>query len=206
MKLYYSKNTIATAAAIALHEAGVDFTPVNVDFKANEQQSPEYLALNPKGRVPLLITDAGALSETGAILEYIAALSPAAGLMPEDAWEAAEQRSVMYYLATTLHINRAHGMRGYRWAKEQSSFDDMKAKVPENILASCAYLEENYFKTGPYLLGTSRRLADCYFYPMALWLAMDGYDLSAYPKMQAFMAAMAPRASVAFVKSMGCID
>ena len=49
MKLYYAKGTIAIATAIALHEAGLDFEPVRLDFRAGEQTGPEYQAINPKG-------------------------------------------------------------------------------------------------------------------------------------------------------------
>jgi len=52
MKLYYAKGTIATATAITLHEAGIAFEPVRVDFRTAEQRQPDYHAINPKGRVP----------------------------------------------------------------------------------------------------------------------------------------------------------
>jgi len=72
MKLYYARGTIAIAVAIALHEAGLEFEPVRLDFKAGEQTRPDYHAINPKGRVPALVTDSGILTETAAILDHIA--------------------------------------------------------------------------------------------------------------------------------------
>ena len=79
------RGTIAIAVAIALHEAGLDFEPVRLDFKSGEQTRPTISAINPKGRVPALVTDQGILTETGAILEYIADIAPQAGLRPADA-------------------------------------------------------------------------------------------------------------------------
>ena len=100
MKLYYAPGTISIAVAIGLEEAGLDYEAVKVDFASAEQTKPTYLKLNPKGRVPALITDSGTtLTETGALLEYVAALKPAAGVVPSDAEDAAHMRSVMYYLA-----------------------------------------------------------------------------------------------------------
>ena len=120
MQLYYAKGTIAIAVAIALHEAGVEFEPVRLDFKAGEQTRPDYHAINPKGRVPALVTDQGILTETAAILEHIADLAPAAGLRPSDPWQAAKMREAMLYLASTMHVNHAHRARGHRWADDEA--------------------------------------------------------------------------------------
>ena len=84
MKLYYSPGSCALASHIALAEAGASYEPVRVDFSSGEQQKPDYLAINPKGRVPSLITDDGTLTETPAILLYIAQKYPEAGLAPLD--------------------------------------------------------------------------------------------------------------------------
>ena len=67
-KLYYAPGTCALASHIALEEAGAAYTTERIDFKANQQNSPEYLAINPKGRVPSLVTDRGILTETPAML------------------------------------------------------------------------------------------------------------------------------------------
>jgi len=66
MDLYFAKSTISVAVAIALEEASLPYTPRALDFASGEQTKPEYLAVNPKGRVPALVTDAGLLTETGA--------------------------------------------------------------------------------------------------------------------------------------------
>jgi glutathione S-transferase len=103
-------------------------------------------------------------------------------------------REVMYYLASTMHVNHAHKLRGPRWANEQSSFDDMKAKVPETMAASCTFLEPQI--TGPYLFGPEPTLADCYLYPITTWLAGDGVDITGFPKLAAWKATMETRVSV----------
>jgi len=99
--LHAAPNTISVAVAIALEEARVPYDIARVDFGAAEQTSARYLAVNPKGRVPALVTPDGTLTETGAILEYIAATSDIG--RPADAFAAAKLREVMYYLAATMH-------------------------------------------------------------------------------------------------------
>ena len=198
MKLYYAKGTIAIATAIALHEAGLDFEPVRLDFRAGEQTGPEYQSINPKGRVPALVTDQGILTETGAILDYIADIAPAAGLRPSDAYEAAKMREAMCYLASTMHVNHAHKMRGHRWASEESSFADMKAKSVQTMTESAAHVEDHVLQ-GPYVLGETFSLADPYLYVACNWLEGDGVTVADYPKITAFIEAMRGRASVAQV-------
>src|ERR1700744_4509292 len=84
LKLYFAPGTCARASHIALEEAGADYTTERLDFKVNQQNSPEYLEINPKGRVPSLATDRGVLTETPAMLAYIAQSFPAAKLAPLD--------------------------------------------------------------------------------------------------------------------------
>ena len=72
MTLYYAAHTCALATHIALQEAGADYTTARIDFATNEQRSPAYLAINPKGRVPALVTERGILTETPAMLAFMA--------------------------------------------------------------------------------------------------------------------------------------
>jgi hypothetical protein len=72
IKLYYAAHTCSLASHIALEDAGADYSTVRISFAAEEQRKPEYFAINPKRRVPALVTDLGVLTETPAILAFIA--------------------------------------------------------------------------------------------------------------------------------------
>lgn len=196
MRLHYAPRTISIAVVIALEEAGLPYETVRVDFASGEQTKPDYLAINPKGRVPVLQTDGGALlTETGAILDYIAAIAPGAGLVPPAPEDAAQMRSVMYYLGTTMHVNHAHKMRGHRWADQPSSIEDMKAKVVQNMRESAQYFTDACLQ-GDYVLGDRFSLADPYAYMLCTWLEGDGVALEGFPEIQAFLARMNARPSV----------
>ena len=82
LKLFYAVGTCALASHIALEEAGAEYDAVRLDFRTNDQRKPEYLAINPKGRVPALVTDDGVLTETPAILAFVAQSFPSAALAP----------------------------------------------------------------------------------------------------------------------------
>ena len=204
MKLHYAPRTISVAVVIALHEAGLKFELQKLDFAAAEQTGAAYRGINPKGRVPALETADGILTETGAILDYIGAIAPGAGLVPADPFAAARMRAVMYYLASTMHVNHAHKMRGSRWADRQSSFDDMAAKVPQTMTDSARYVEEHCL-AGPLVMGAAPTLADPYLYVVSGWLEGDGVDLGPFPRIRAFREAMEARASVRAVRDAGML-
>src|ERR1700752_3610092 len=153
LKLYYSPGSCALASHIALQEAGAHYTAEKVAFKINQQNSPEYLAINPKGRVPSLVTDRGILTETPAMLAFIAQSFPQARLAPlDDAFAFAQVQAFNSYLCSTVHVAHAHRMRGYLWATDEASFADMKRKVPQSVGASFALIERNMLK-GPWGMG-----------------------------------------------------
>lgn len=205
MKLYYAPGTISIAVAIALEEAGLSYEAVKVDFATAEQTKTPYLELNPKGRVPSLELEGGqVLTETGALLDYIAALKPAAALVPAQPEVAAHARGVMYYLASTMHVAHAHKMRGTRWADRPESHADMTAKVPQTMAACAAYVEENALMCD-FVAGDSLSLADPYLYIVCNWLEGDGVPLANYPQIAAFMQRMAERPSVKAMRERGML-
>lgn len=202
LKLYWAPNTIASATAIVLNEGNVPWEGIRVDVASGEQTKPAFHKVNPKGRVPALVTPEGVLTETGAILEYLAA-TEVPSLVPVDPLHAARMREVMYFLASTMHVNHAHKMRGARWADEKRSWADMTAKVPETMALSCTYIEA--LIAGPFLFGDHVTLADAWLYTISCWLEADGVDIADFPKLAAFRAAMASRASVRTAHDMGMI-
>jgi glutathione S-transferase len=195
-KLYYAPGTCALASHITLEEAGASYTTERLDFKSNQQTSPEYLKLNPKGRVPTLVTDHGILTETPAMLAFIAQSFPKAKLAPlEDAFAFAQVQAFNSYLCSTVHVAHAHKGRGYRWATEESSFADMKRKVPESVGANFALIERDMLK-GPWVMGEQYTVCDPYLFTLAGWLEGDSVDLSTLPKVMAHRQRMSERPAV----------
>jgi glutathione S-transferase len=196
LKLFYAPGTCALASLIALEESGEPFEAVRLDFGANEQRKPEYLALNPKGRVPALVTERGVLTESPAILAYVAQRFPRARLAPiDDAFEFARLQAFNSYLCSTVHVAHAHGRRGYRWADEPSSHEDMKRKVPQTM-TECFELIEREMFAGPWVMGEGYTVCDPYLYTIAGWLEPDGVDIARFPKVSAHFARMNERPAV----------
>jgi glutathione S-transferase len=141
------------------------------------------------------------LTETPAILFYIAQTHPAASLAPlDDAFELGRLQAFNAYLCSTVHVAHAHRIRGYRWANEESSFADMRRKVPETV-GACFELIENEMLTGPYVMGERFTIADPYLYTLATWLESDGVDIQRFPKVAAHRERLAQRPAFAKVSA-----
>ncbi|MDA1100042.1 MAG: glutathione S-transferase family protein [Proteobacteria bacterium] len=196
LTLYYAPHTCALASHIALEEAGADYNCVRVDFDGEEQKQPGYLAINPKARVPSLVTERGILTETPAILIYISQLYPAAKLAPlDDPFELARVQSFNAYLCATVHVAHAHRRRGHRWADDPAAIASMAAKVPQTV-AECFRLIESQMFAGPFVMGDRCTVADFYLFTIARWLEGDSVDIAALPKIQAHRERLSRRPGV----------
>lgn len=196
LKLYFAPGTCALASHIALEEAGAAYTTERIDFKVNQQNSPAYLEINPKGRVPSLVTDRGVLTETPAMLAYIAQSFPQAKLAPlDDAFAFGQMQALNSYLCSTVHVAHAHKMRGTRWATEESTFADMKRFLPKSVGAVFALIEHKMLK-GPWVMGEAYTVCDAYLFTLAGWLEGDGVDLSALPRVMDHRNRMSERPAV----------
>lgn len=196
LTLYYAPNTCSLASHIALEDTGAEYELRRIDFRTTEQQSMDYLRINPKARVPALATSRGVLTETPAMLVFIAQSYPGAKLAPlEDPFAFAELQSFNSYLCSTVHVAHAHRMRGYRWADEQTSFADMKRKVPQSV-GGCFALIEDILLKGPWVMGDRYTIADPYLFTLAQWLEADGVDVSRLPRVIEHRSRMAERPSV----------
>jgi glutathione S-transferase len=196
IKLYYAAHTCSLASHIALEDAGAEYATVRISFAAEEQRKPEYLAINPKGRVPALVTDKGILTETPAMLVFIAQSFPQARLAPlEDPFFLAEVQAFNSYLCSTLHVAHAHRMRGYRWADDPAAVAAMVRKVPDSVSACYRQIEDNMLR-GPWVMGETYTICDPYLFTMAQWLEEDGVDPLRFPGVIGHRKRMSERPAV----------
>lgn len=194
--LYYAAHTCSLASHIALLDAGAPYRLQRIDLARSEQASAEYLAINPKARVPAMATPRGVLTETPAMLAFIAQSVPQARLAPlDDPFALAELQAFNSYLCSTLHVAHAHRMRGHRWASEDASFADMQRKVPESVGACYALIERSMLR-GPWVMGEAYSVADPYLFTLAQWLEDDGVDPSRIPRVIDHRSRMAGRPNV----------
>ncbi len=194
-KLWYSRKSCAYAPHILLYESGVEFEAEHLDFDKNEQISPAFLQINPKGRVPALVTRDGVLTENPAILFFLAQAFPEKAFAPNNPFELAKAQAFNNFIASTVHVAHAHKHRGYRWVDDTKAEAAMAAKVPANM-AGCAAMIQTHFFKGPFVLGNSFSMCDPYLALITSWLGPDGVSLDDFPLLKEHHEMMKQRPSV----------
>jgi glutathione S-transferase len=180
--LFYAPHTCSLASHIALEDAAAEYATVRINFADDEQRKPAYLAINPKGRVPALVTDRGILTETPAMLAFIAQSFPQARLAPlGDPFFFAEVQAFNSYLCSTLHVAHAHRMRGNRWADDPAAIAAMQRKVPESV-SSCYDLIERKMLREPWVMGETYTICDPCYSPWHSGWNRTAWMLPDFPK------------------------
>ena len=191
MKLYFSPGACSMAADIALHEAGIAFTPERVDLATKKTASgADFTEVNPKGYVPALgLDDGGVLTEAGTVLQYIADRKPEAGLAP--AAGTMERYRLMEWL--NFISSELHKGFGPLW----------NPKTPEEVRkAAIAQLGKRFdYVAGalgakPYLMGDKFTVADAYLFTVLNWTNLHKVDIAPWPTLQAYVARVAARPKV----------
>jgi glutathione S-transferase len=127
LTLYYSPGACSMASHVTLEESGAKYELQQVQLAKGEQKSPDYLKINPRGRVPALRTDGGVITENTAILTYLAKAFPEANLFPKDTLGEVRCISMMAWFSNTVHPFFAHINRPERYAADESAHPSMKA-------------------------------------------------------------------------------
>ena len=116
LTLFYAKGACSLASHIALEEAGAEYQLQRLDLKAKDQRKPEFLKINPKGRVPALLTERGVLTENPVILGYVVQTYPAARLAQnDDSFALGAMQAFNVFLASSVHVAFAHNSRPERF-------------------------------------------------------------------------------------------
>ena len=176
LRLFYSPGSCARASHIALEEAGADFEAVLVDLKTGAHKTPEYMAINPKARVPALQTDRGILTENPAILAYVAQTYPAAKLAPlDDPFAFAEMQAFNAYLSSTVHVAMAMQFRASRYSDDPAVQKDLADNARRVSVDKFMLIEERLADGRPFVMGDSYTVADSYLVVFSGWLKKRGY-------------------------------
>lgn len=180
LTLFYSPGACSLASHIALEESGLPFEPRRIDFSTAEQRSADFLAINPKARVPALADDRFVVTENPAILRYVARLAPEAGLWPDDPRDDAACTEWCAWCSSGIHVAYAHIRRAERYATSEAGRADVvetgrraARAVWEQVEAKVAAL------TTPWLAGDRFSVADGYLLVFWLWGRGPalGYDM-----------------------------
>ena len=191
MRLYYTPGTCSLAPHIVAREAGVAVDLVKVDLATKRTEAgDDYLAVNPKGAVPALVLEDGfVLTEAAVVIQYLADLSPEAGLLPADGTRGRYvAQQWLNYVATELH-------KGFTplWHKETPA--EMRKIVKEQLAAKFSYLDQQ-LASRSYLTGDSFAAPDAYAFTILGWAKFMAIDLGRWPNLAAYVARIEARPKV----------
>ncbi|HYC37809.1 MAG TPA: glutathione S-transferase N-terminal domain-containing protein [Usitatibacter sp.] len=139
MKLYYGPGACSLASHITLEEAGVPYETQKMNLAEGDQRKPEYLKLNPRGRVPTLVVDGEPITENVGIISYVAGGYAAGKLWPKKTWDQAKLVSTMAWLSNSVHPSYTHLFRPERFVEGDEAKEAVKAKARESFWG---YLQE----------------------------------------------------------------
>lgn len=192
--LYFAANTCALAPFITLNEAGAQFHVAGLNFRRKEQLAPEFVVLNPKHKVPLLVVDGRPLTENPAIQLWIARAFPNARLLPQDPWREVEAISILSWCSSGIHphLSRINSPEKYCGAGAcgedvralAHEFLDESFRLAESMLAGREHFFDHFTAADAHMFWCLRRATQLCF------------DLGRLPNCKAFFERMSARESV----------
>lgn len=192
MKLYYMPGACSLASHIVLREAGIDFEIEKVNPVTKEtEKGADYIKINPKGYVPALRLDDGeVLTESAAVLQYIADTHPESDLAPSPGTlsRARLQEHLNYISSELLKSFVPYFVPGSREDARHAAKADIERKMD--------YFESIFSDGREYLVGDKFSISDAYFFVVTSWTNHAGVDLRKWPHISAFSARIAEREKV----------
>ncbi|MDJ0639687.1 MAG: glutathione S-transferase family protein [Paracoccaceae bacterium] len=198
LKLFVSPGSCARVPTIALEEVGVPFDTELVRTAINQQKSPEYLKVNPKGKVPVLVVDGVPMSENVAILSWINRTFPDANLLPKaaDDFEACQQIGDLAFFSGTVHPFVTRIAMPMKFISDVDlSFDIVRSKGKEDMQPVMAMINDR-LANQPWWYGDDWSVVDGYLFWVWWRITGVGFDPAPFPHIQDHISRIQERPSV----------
>lgn len=202
MKLYYSPGACSLASHISLYETGLPFEIDRLIRTTKMTVGGEnYMQVNTKGYVPTIKLDDGrVLTESAAVLQYIADQKPDSGLAPKaGTMERYRLQEWLTFISSEIH-------KSFSPLFNKEAAEEVKSYA-RNMLGKRLPYAETQLANKPYLMGDHFTVADAYFFVVMNWSKIVGFDLTPFPHIKEFLARIAARPAVqAAMKAEGLLN
>jgi glutathione S-transferase len=191
IELYFAPGACSFVPHVGLEAikaaTGEDFKPNLVKLHKGEQKTPEYLAMNPNGQVPVLVVDSKPLSQIVAICDYLDRRFPQAGLLPTDAWQRAQALSQLAWMNNTVHPTFTRWFRTYIYAEGEPAQAEVKRLAVAQFGEHLERIQEWSKAAGPYWFGEQVSFHDAYAFTLLRWGGYAGIDPDSLPALKAYV-------------------
>ena len=212
LELYFAPGACSFVPHVSLEAVkaatGQDFEPRLVKLHKGEQKTPEYLALNPNGQVPVLVADGKPLNQIVAIIEFLDRSFPKAGLLPAESWPRAQAISQLAWMNNTVHPTFTHIFRSGDFAESEAAQAEVKKTAQARYRKMLERIQEWTKGAGPYWFGTGIAPHDAYAFTLLRWGGYAGIDPKSLPAYLAYVERVmqAPPAAAAIERERVKLD
>jgi glutathione S-transferase len=201
LKLYFAPGACSFVPHTLLEAAGVPFEPVMVKLHKGENQQPAYLAINPRGQVPVLVHGDEVITQIVAICTYLDARFPEAGFLPAEPLARARVMETLAWMNNTVHTTFTHFFMPHKFATDEAVFPELRrhaAQLYRGMVGELEALAQSMAAQGRAFLGGDRLgPLDPYALTLLRWGTMTGIDPQAFPALWAHVQRVAQLPAVA---------
>ena len=191
LELYFAPGACSFVPHVGLEAVkaatGEDFKPNLVKLHKGENKTPEYLAMNPNGQVPVLVAEGKPLNQIVAICDYLDRRFPKAGLLPTEPWARAQALSQLAWMNNTVHPTFTRWFRPYLFAESESAQAELKRVAPAQFREHLERVQEWSKAAGPYWFGDRVSFHDAYAFTLLRWGGYAGIDPESLPAYRVYI-------------------
>jgi len=191
IELYFAPGACSFVPHVALEAVkaatGTDYEPKLVKLHKGENKTPEYLAMNPNGQVPVLVVDGKPLSQIVAICDYLDRSFPKAGLLPTESWQRAQALSQVAWMNNTVHPTFRHWFRPYEYTDNEAAQAEVKRFAVEKFRERLERLQAWSKAASPFWFGNQISFHDAYCFTLLRWGGYAGIDPDSLPALKAYV-------------------
>jgi glutathione S-transferase len=191
IELYFAPGACSFVPHVGLEAlkaaTGENFEPKLVKLHKGENKTPEYLAMNPNGQVPVLVVDGKPLSQIIAICDYLDRSFPKAGLLPTDSWRRAQALSQLAWMNNTVHPTFTHWFRPYEFTDHEVAQAEVKRFAVEKFRKHLERLQAWSKAANPYWFGDQVSFHDAYCFTLLRWGGYAGIDPDSVPQLKVYV-------------------
>ena len=191
LQLYFAPGACSFVPHVGLEivkaATGQDFEPKLVKLQKGEHRTPEYLAMNPDGQVPVLVVGGRPLAQIVAICEWLDLAHPKAGLLPAEPWARAQAMRQLAWMNNTAHPAFTRVFRSGGFAESEAAQAEVKKRASEQFRACLERVQEWTAGARPFLLGERVSFHDAYAFTLLRWGGYAGVDPASLPAYSAYV-------------------